>query len=438
MRARRTSGFLPRSGSYYEITGAHGRDRSIERTTISSQTWEEDFIRIGGHEISPYGADNLLPNNVTETLKDDALIPPLLETKRNMLFGDGEYLYKEVIAENGLQREEVLDPEVSDWLESFNFFDYFIRQAHAFWTLENNFAKVVRLKGHHIGKSAAVLEFVDPVEARLGRKKAGSTGHIFTADWADPYSYESDKRLRRYPVFDRSDPFRHPHSMLHYNNPTTGMKYYSLPVYFGLLKSWTPLIRKIPKWHDKSMDNSLNLKYHIKVPHSYFTSLKDNYGWDENDLEAYEEMLFDEIDEFLAGSDNPLKSFKSKYTTDPISGKEVEGWKIELIDNNVKELAESFLKLYDVGEKATGAGVNIPTAISNMNAGRNMNSGSEMLYAYNAAIAIQTPIPRRLILGPVNTLIRANWPHRDVKVGIRDIMLNKQEQGKEGMHTQQP
>lgn len=439
MRARKQAGFLQKSGTYYEVTGSgstESRERVIERTTVHAQLWEDEFIRIGNYEIAPFGADNLLPNTVTQTLRNDGLIPPLLETKRNMLYGGGEFLYKEVIKDGEKKREEVIDTEIEDWLESWDFFDYYIRQAHAFWTLENNTAKVVQLKSGRLGKPLSILEFVDPTTSRLERKRNGKINNIFTADWANPYSYESEYRLRRYPAFNKLDPFRHKHSMIYYNNPTTGMKYYSLPVYFGLLESWTPLIRRIPQWHDKSMDNSLNLKYHIQIPFSYFESIKEEFGWDEDRMIQYEEELFAEIDEFLAGTDNVMKSFKSKYGVGP-DGKEEGGWKIELIDNNVKELAESFLKLYDVGEKATVAGVNIPTAIANMSAGRNMNSGSEMLYAYNSAIAIQTPIARRLLLQPINNLIRANWPNKNVKVGIRDILLNKQEEGKSGIKNEQ-
>ena len=424
------AGVMPKSKGTYQIgnpkpsaampgSGAGGGSSS------SSVSFEEDKtgISAGDHKISAWGKDNLFPNKLRSLYKNN-IFPGLMDFKVDMTVGTEYFVYKDAIANNRKVRIAVIDQEVEDWLEDWDFYSYMVDQFTDFAWTENAFCQFITTKDK---KSIAKLVHINAEECRLTvmNPQTKQIEHIVVSDW----EVRSDKTP--YPVFNRKDPLKHTISMYHCKKKSFLFNYYNYPVYIGALDKWVPLANEIPGSHLARLQNSVNAKYHIKIPVESLKALKELKQWNQTKLDDWLSDKLKELDDMLAGSENTGKTFYSFKQSDP-NGKEVSGWEITLIQNNEKEMSEANLRLFNETNQAITSAVQVQPSLACIQLGDKMSSGSEVLNSYNLHVKTRTPIARHMILRPVNMALEINFPKKGYKIGIEDAILVKQEMDKKG------
>jgi hypothetical protein len=271
------------------------------------------------------------------------------------------------------------------------------------------------------------LVHINAEECRLAvmNPKTKQIEHIIISDWEG----RTDKDP--YPVFDRKDPLKHVVSMYHCKKKSFLFNYYNYPVFIGALQKWVPLANEIPGFHLARLQNSINAKYHIKIPVDSLKALKELKQWNQKQLDDWLTARLKDLDDMLAGAHNAGKTFYSFKQSDP-AGKEMAGWEIVEIKNNEKEMSEANLRLFNETNQAITSAVQVQPSLACIQLGDKMSSGSEVLNSYNLHVKTRTPIARRMILRPVNMALAINFPGKGYKVGIEDAILVKQEIDKKG------
>jgi hypothetical protein len=423
------AGTLPKSKGTFQIgkpkpsAGMPGHNSGGSSTASVSFEEDKTGISAGDHKISAWGKDNLFPNKL-RSLYANNIFPGLMDFKVDMMAGADIFVYHEKIVDNKKVRVPVIDQEVEAWLEDWDFYDYLVDQFTDFAWVENAFCQFITTKDK---KSIAKLVHVNAEECRLTvmDPKTKQSEYIVVSDWED----RGDKTP--YPAFNRKDPLKHTISMYHCKKKSFLFNYYNYPVFIGALQKWIPLANEIPGFHLARLQNSINAKYHIKIPVESLKALKELKQWNQKQLDDWLTAKLKDLDDMLAGSDNAGKTFYSFKQSDP-GGKEMAGWEIVEIKNNEKEMSEANLRLFNETNQAITSAVQVQPSLACIQLGDKMSSGSEVLNSYNLHIKTRTPIARRMVLRPVNMALAINFPDKSYKIGIEDAILVKQEIEKKG------
>jgi hypothetical protein len=326
---------------------------------ISAQSENEDFVktkdlfetpilRIGDYNIAAFGDNNMLPLEVKELVKNNKLLPNLIETQQVLLYGDYPYLYQLVNKEGVQEREAVEDAEITNWLESWddngflNYRDYLIRVIDDFYHTKGFFTRFIFNKGRRLKapKSITALEHVAVDECRLASDKPYSAfatrlkekdfQYVAVADWlnANPETTEI------FPKFNESRPFD-------YNNPIAYSRYYSFaePLYsyakwfFGL-RQWIRGANNSPKYINDFLKNSLSAKLHVLIPNAWIDKQASNL-----------EKLCDENKDLISNGLTPNEEYKGVKLTAIVNNQVValgfrEQMVIELINNELRKITE--------------------------------------------------------------------------------------------------
>ncbi len=407
----------PNTGAFDKNSSAGKNYGSIDINSVNDETG----LNIKGKKLSQWGNNNLLPNDLKELFKNN-IIPGLFDFKQDMFFGLGPSLYTRDSEGKAIP---FYDQEIIEWLESWNYIEFLIAMFADAAMYENMFVKVIpNEKGNKIHS----LKHVDADECRISVKnKNGISDTIFVNNWKDKKISDADV----YPAYNIADKTSKV-SMLHLMKKSASFRYYAMPVYIGVIDFWLPLANEIPKFHLARMQQSLNIKYHIKVPLRTLEQVRNINKWSKDELDKWFQDKLDEIDNMLAGAENAGKTFYTFIENDS-NGKEMTGWQIEEVKNNEKEMSEANLQLYNETNQAITSAMQVQPSLACIQLGQKMSSGSEILNAYNLHVKTRTPIIRYLSLKAINMAIKINWPDKKAFLAINDPLLVKQEVDKSGV-----
>lgn len=242
------------------------------------------------------------------------------------------------------------------------------------------------------------------------------------------------------PTVDKKDPFKHPKVIYRHVRNSSRRLYYPKASWhstFGTLD----LALEAFKWIRSNLKNSKNIKYMIKVPWNYFLSRfkLEDYGNDRTKwieaIKADEVRLYKEMDDYLAGAENAMKSFKTKYGTME-DGTEVDEFKIE--DLKVDTQHQAWLPLYDTTTAAICSGHGVSPVLASIIISSTMGAshGSTIREYFNFYTQFETTIPRQVILEPLLFVKKANrWPE-DIYPGFKNIILETLDHNKSGTRVE--
>lgn len=207
------------------------------------------------------------------------------------------------------------------------------------------------------------------------------------------------------------------------------------PAWHGISR-WLHIASKIPRWILANIDNSMNLKYHIKIPFDYFLkrSPEEAYPTKEERAQAIkkdQEQVFLQMDDYLAGEKNVHKAFYSMVTVLE-DGKPAPGWEIIPIENKIEH--EAWLRAYGTAAMAMISGIGLSPSIAGtiLPNGLGSGSGSDLREQFNYYIQVMTCIPRMNTLEPFEFIKQKNgWPE-DLCMGYKDVILQSTDQNKSG------
>lgn len=386
---------------------------------------------IGDWRILPYGDNNDLPNIIKNTVQNNSIVPGILKKKTGMLWGKGPKLYKEGFdSKFNLVREWKEDEEIQAWLDSWNAEDYIAKCNVDYNHIEGSFSKFVQARGGRIGQpKIAKLEHVPPDKGRLAialNSKDVKPSHVIVNDWFLTHlDHLTDFRV--YPIFDFQRPFEHKNSIYYSNMYSFCTDYYTVPDIYGSLE-WIRRSTAVPLILKALSKNSINVKYHITSPRAFWDNKKKvimenctRLGKDYEDqmLVDYQNTFLKGVAKVLSGESNAGK-FWHTVEDMVVEGNSLEkaGWTIKPIDQNIKDFAETQIKIGERADRATAAGVGVHSAIGGTGKEGHSDSGSEQLYALQNYLTTGIDIPEMIVLKAVNFAIKANFPKKKLKLGF--------------------
>jgi hypothetical protein len=391
--------------------------------TSLQKRWESYPTVVGPYKVVPYGETNNLPVALRDIIEDNNLAEGIMKRQRGLLWGQGPYLYKTEFKDNKRERIWLPDPEIESWLKSWDYETYLQHIIIDYFHLECVFTKIFRNRGTRIGAPGMIpkLEYVSVSRARLEWPEDRlNPKRAIVGDFDDEiYNY-----LTAYPLFEENDPFAYPVSVKFDNMASFARRFYGVPAYYGAL-NWIKKASQIPKILQALTDNSLNIKWHIISPASYWENKKEmlmenctlkGEQYNPKLLEDLKDEIFGKLAQVLAGETNVGKFFTSEKVMNELG--QMENWEIIPIDQKVKDFIDSQISIANKADSATTSGLGLHPALSNIMVDGKLASGSEQLYALKLYLATEIDIPELIICKAVNAAIAANWPGKGLKLGF--------------------
>lgn len=389
--------------------------------------WESDPQIINGKRLVPYGANNDLPVQIRKIMDKNNLAPGILEREMGLLYGQGPALYKLTYTDGYMMREYVQDDEIQEWLDSWDYKRFVDMAMVEFKYLKGVFVKRFRNRGPRIGENGKItrLQVVPGTDARMEwpedpkYKRLENVSKIYTGDFENNCLHSG---MIPYPVYRPNNPFKYGVCMSYHNKYSFGRNFYSSPSYFGSL-SWMMRSSDIPEVLAYLSENGITSAWHIHVPGKYWEDKKEKLEKNNPSLEdskideLLEEVkteLFTKIARVLTGKKNAGKFIETTDFHDEDGN--LCQWKVEAIDQQVKDFIEAQLKISEKADSAITSGMGLHPSLSNIVLNGRMSGGSEMLYALKLYMASDTTGPEECIFEPINQAIAANWSD---KKGIR-------------------
>ena len=425
--------------AYSISTGYHtGGDTTIF-SIARNPNWEYSYQKVMGKRIVPYGIGNDMPVMIRDLVQDNNLAPGILQRQKGLLYGQGAFLYRHVIANGKIIREYTDDPVISDWLRSWDFKRFIEEALVDYLHMQGFFALHILERGRRLGERLgrkprmAALRFVRATNARLewaDSRQIEDVKHIFVGDFENACLTSG---VRTFPVYDPLDPGRHPVSASYNYSYSFGRNFYSTPAFMGAIR-WILRGSDIPTIFRYVTDNGLNLAYHIHSPAGYWEHKREMLQRRHPDaqdveidalLDRVKGQLMDTITEVLSGKKNAGKFFESIDFYDPDGN--LCSWKIEAVDQKMKDFVEAQLKIGEAANSAITSGMQLHPSLTNIMVNGKLASGSEMLYAHQIYKLSDVAIPEMVILDPINQAIRYNFDS-DLQLGFYHQSLMTQEE----------
>src|SRR5690606_13222446 len=308
---------------------------------------------VGDYVVHPYGYNNDLPEVIRDVVKRNYLAPGLLTKKTQLVWGIGPKLYTERIYNGKVIKDWKEDTEIQDWLDSFDAEDYLLRCCVDYHHVEGIFTEIIQARSGRVGTpKIAKLEHIQPNYARLATSKSSATKKADTAIVTD-FNFQDFRKAfdyKIYPLFDYKDTFKHKRSVFYSNLYSFCTDYYTIPDLYGSLE-WLRSSTAVPLIFKALSDNSLNVKYHVISPHSFWDnkreSLKEECSkrgitYKESMLREYRENMLTQISNVLTGDEAAGRFWHTTkdFTVDGTNLLE-HGWEIKPIDQNIKDFVES-------------------------------------------------------------------------------------------------
>ncbi len=324
--------FMP--GSKAIVTNKTSADAVKTQTVVPQDYSTTDY--------SPWGDDNLFPQNVLKDLELNSIALRALEKRKTVHFGRGIIVYREVKDAAGVaQRQPVEDPDVLEFFRINRMNLIWIDLIGSLEMFANGWIEFILNKGKDRINKVYVK---DPAYCRVSRMVEPSfriQKLFYSAQWElnpaknpgilaeipmfDPLAYDGIRYKDpnfAYPVFYRS-----------FNK-----SYYHTTVWNGIRAGgWMDIANKVPRLKQAIMANQMTIKYHIEVPDDYFMNRYPSPDFTKDQRESKKKELLEEMDAFLSDVENSGKSFATFTFYNKFKNEYVSGWKINVIDNKLKD-----------------------------------------------------------------------------------------------------
>lgn len=414
------------TGGVYETTRTvvePGADRANGRVT--TQKWVQ------------WGVDDNYPQRLIDAVKSDP-VASLIDKKIAFHWGRGLMFYKKDVDANGNEKISVVpDKQVPQEIKDFMRATDFKRQM---WGFISDFEWWRSFAVQYItGGDGRIVDIKWQKRKNVRTEwKNDETGKIdnyyLSAYFGNGATVNSN--VVPVPAFDKNG---NGSGIYIHDLPSIDKDYNPDAAWHGITR-WLNIAAKIPRWILANIDNSINFKYHIKIPQAYIEKMvpeekyKNHQEWLEA-VQKFESDLYKKMDSYLAGEKNVHKAFYSKVAVDDM-GKPLPGWEIIPIENKIEH--EAWLRAYGTAAMAMISGIGLAPSIAGsiLPNGLGAGSGSDLREQFNFYIQVMTSIPREVTLEPWEIIkYRNKWPE-DLHLGFRDVVLQSVDQNKSGFTKQ--
>ena len=278
----------------FRVEGLEDPDREREddfRRLYRRFINENTCLTVGSYQVPLWGeGHNLYPQEVSDLVNENKLLPGILRKQEDFLYGRGPMLYREEVQDGKMVRVSVTDSAVQQWLESWEsqgMDDYrtYLRCLIAdFYRVRTcvtrfHFSRGRRTERYQTG-SVRALSYIGADEARLAAK--GEAGewltkrvsrhdcrYVITGNWANiggRQDYEVWHRL------DAARPFDHPTAVAFDVLPAFGKRVYAYNEWFSGLREWVRASNLTPRYLNSYLKNALNAHIHVKIPETWVSA----------------------------------------------------------------------------------------------------------------------------------------------------------------------
>lgn len=365
----------------------------------------------GSKPWSPWGSDNMFPNQVMEDLRLSTVGKRILSNRAHTHVGSDLIYYRIEVDDKGKRNKLPLYiPEIEDFLEENN---VWAKQKAIVEDLETFYNAFAQLHFRRDGKKAvAGYSAKKSIFSRVEKMNPSSRrieNLYYSYTWPNPKEAEFTK----IPMFDSDNPERFPICVVPLKYSTSDNTiYYELAIWDSVRQNgWMEVDRMVPELKKYMLKNQSIIKYHIKIPFSYWERKYGKETWvkytaPEKDAKIAQELA--SLDTFLKGVSNTGKSFISGYDIDKITGKENSGWIIEALDHKIQDgihlldtSAAYSAILFAMGYDPTLIGANL---IDKRSSGGSGSDKRESLHNLQASM----PVDRSVSLEPLRIITRIN------------------------------
>jgi len=379
-----------------------------------------------------WGDDDKRPQNILAAVEQNVVASSGLEWLINAFYGNGLVTFKKELIDGKETLNRFQFPEFEIFREE-NDFDEVLE---ALITDYHYFKMPVPEMYLGLGKYANKIIKINALDAsftRWGKMEPGKRAIntlYYSAQFPDAKPHEIDSS----PVFDIRNILKSRKFVFRSNYVGPGRLYYPKSAWHSLVDSgWLDISNSIPGVKQSLLKNAMSIKYHIRIPKSYWT---DKYKtWDKLSPEDQKSLRQNEMqvmNDFLTGKENVMKTFFSHYAVDKHTGKEIPGWEIIKIDNSIPDgtltidqAEANAMILYALNLDPTLKGAGLP------NNKQSAGSGSDKREAKEIFIS-NLGLQRRRFLSWLYFIKKFNdWP-AEMEFGFKDTVLTTLDQNPTG------
>lgn len=369
---------------------------------------------------APWGGDNLWPTKARLKLEKSTTAFPLIYKAVCMMYGDGIRYYRRKIVDGKEVKNFDVDEKIDDFFQDNNINRFVIEQLMDYKFFGNAFAEFILSKNK---KTITNVYHLEAEFTRLSELKGGKIKHIgYSGEWIDEsvpakigladYRDRSKKAITT--AFNKKFAW-------HTFFPSPGRKYYAMPPHGAIYRDggWLDYSNDVPEIMNVINKNQINIKYHIKIPYEYWTSMYqdwETYKQEKRDKIVDEKLLA--MNKWLAGGKNAGKSFVSHFAIDPITRKPIAGWEIIAIDDKTKR--DAYIPSCQEADMQVTRALGIDPSIAGLQpTGGKMGagSGSDKRTAFHNAVSI-SKAEAEIIFEPLYLIRDYNEWGKDVRFGF--------------------
>lgn len=304
-----------------------------------------------GRDWVPWGTNDKFPDEILAEIRKSGVASAALRLNNYKLFGQQVIPVVEEGLDDNLQMKYKLvkDPEISMFLKRSNYeltrfkiiqdYNYFAN-SFPMLLLNEDRSKVVKI-GHDKARKFRYA----PFDQKTGRVELAYRSANFPNPSDDKNDREEIAVINSSDWYEEYERIKFADQGLKYVFPTyypdPQYDYYSLASWDGVRSNgWLEISNSIPEYKRAIFKNQSSIKYHVQIPMSYWRAKYnkwDSMGYDEK-TKAVNEQL-DEMDEYLTGSENAMKTFVSFFEVNKVTGKAEDGIIITSIDDKLKNEA---------------------------------------------------------------------------------------------------
>lgn len=405
------------------------------------------WLNIEGLNVYARGGDNRKCERIEQDIKNNRLLPRLINKQINMLYGKGPHVYRKQISNGKITKEWVEQKDIMNWLESWkdnglemSYTDFGLAIIKRYYFFRDFFVKHRMSRGKIIGTTPITgCELVENKYCRLATTKQNVADDlILYNDFSRVVvgNWQHGANFKVYPLYDiRQLESYHFAAISHHRESSVGEFYGENETHEGV-KTHLKTSNELPIFIDSFLNNSLAAKVHVIIPNAWLeakrkqiTSIcaenkkrqKDNQSllkyngldvgteYSESYVIRFMKEELRRLGEFLSGKENQGKAYATLSFRNG-QGNEEERWKIETVDLKYKEYISSLIE-YDkhINEVLLGS-VGMDASISSVSKdGVISKSGADVYYNYLLYLMSLTPDDEKCS-EPYNLNIQANFP----------------------------
>lgn len=306
--------------------------------------FKDPIVTIDTTDFAAWGDNNLLPQTLVSNAEYSTIIKAALEWKTQALYGSGLEYGTLTIDENGKEKfNRILLPEIEQFMK-YGGGNLYIRDSILqFYYFYNVFPRLDLTANR---QKIAMINYIDCCDARWApqNKTSGMLEALYiSANWKGLSIPNDAFKIRAL------DPYFNPlQQMLDGKDftyifplsyPKPGKKYYSLVTWHTAIQSkWFDMLKAIPKFKAALMENQATIKYHVKVHNDFWPWKYPNWkNLTEEEQIVIKTKEVDNFDKKVVGNDKAGKSLMTPTNTNPRDMQMMDYFKIEAIDNKIKD-----------------------------------------------------------------------------------------------------